>query len=153
KTDVNGTLPFGSPLDFVERAIDELAAEVDVNPDLIGDVDIIDPTGNTAFSQGSKPAGIIGGAQIGFNVQSGVFVFGLEADFQGSGQKDDARRVDAFAATVTGSVGPAAVVGELFGSTETEYTSKIEWFGTVRGRLGVAADNVLFYATGGLAYG
>lgn len=29
----------------------------------------------------------------------------------------------------------------------------LEWFGTVRGRIGVAAGNVLFYGTGGLAYG
>ena len=27
------------------------------------------------------------------------------------------------------------------------------WFGTVRGRAGVAINNILFYGTGGLAYG
>ena len=33
-------------------------------------------------------------------------------------------------------------------------TQKIDWFGTVRGRVGVlAAPKVLLYATGGLAYG
>ena len=30
---------------------------------------------------------------------------------------------------------------------------KLEWFGTVRGRLGIAFDRVLIYGTGGLAYG
>jgi outer membrane immunogenic protein len=29
----------------------------------------------------------------------------------------------------------------------------MDWFGTLRGRLGFAADNILFYGTGGLAYG
>src|SRR5262249_34862023 len=34
------------------------------------------------------------------------------------------------------------------------YEAKIEWFGTVRGRLGyLVNDQVLLYATGGLAYG
>jgi len=36
----------------------------------------------------------------------------------------------------------------------TSYEAKIEWFGTVRGRLGFLINNqVLVYATGGLAYG
>jgi outer membrane immunogenic protein len=36
----------------------------------------------------------------------------------------------------------------------TGYEAKIEWFGTVRGRLGVLiTDRVLLYGTGGLAYG
>jgi outer membrane immunogenic protein len=32
-------------------------------------------------------------------------------------------------------------------------TNKIDWFGTVRGRLGLTSDHWLFYTTGGLAYG
>ena len=31
--------------------------------------------------------------------------------------------------------------------------SKMDWFGTVRGRLGYAVDRVLLYGTGGFAYG
>jgi outer membrane immunogenic protein len=30
---------------------------------------------------------------------------------------------------------------------------KLDWFGTVRGRVGVTFDRALLYATGGLAYG
>ncbi|WP_166301964.1 outer membrane protein [Bradyrhizobium sp. 2S1] len=40
------------------------------------------------------------------------------------------------------------------GSYDIEYTSKIDWFGTVRSRIGfVPAERLLIYATGGLAYG
>jgi outer membrane immunogenic protein len=31
--------------------------------------------------------------------------------------------------------------------------SKLDWFGTVRGRIGLAWDRLLIYATGGYAYG
>jgi outer membrane immunogenic protein len=42
----------------------------------------------------------------------------------------------------------------LTGSRSTIYESKIDWFGTVRGRVGwLLNDQTLLYATGGLAYG
>ncbi len=34
-----------------------------------------------------------------------------------------------------------------------EASTKIDWFGTVRGRIGVTCDRTLFYFTGGYAYG
>jgi outer membrane immunogenic protein len=33
------------------------------------------------------------------------------------------------------------------------YDTKIDWFGTVRGRVGYAMDRALIYGTGGLAFG
>ena len=40
------------------------------------------------------------------------------------------------------------------GTATTDYQAKIQWFGTVRGRLGaLVTDRVLVYGTGGLAYG
>lgn len=78
--------------------------------------------------------GVFGGAQIGYNHQFGMFVAGLEADFQASGLSDSSGPNSALGFTVTGS-------------------SKQRWFGTVRPRLGVAFDRFLVYATGGLAYG
>lgn len=91
------------------------------------------------------PNGVIGGGQIGYNWQfynSGAWgngwVLGLEADIQGSSQ----RATDDFAFPVS-PVGPFS--GDL--------TDKLEWFGTVRGRFGVAFDRVLPYVTGGWAYG
>ena len=31
-------------------------------------------------------------------------------------------------------------------------TSKLQWFGTLRARTGIVVDNLLLYATGGIAY-
>ncbi|MCS0493808.1 outer membrane protein [Ancylobacter mangrovi] len=79
-----------------------------------------------ASTLGLDPDGFLGGGQIGVNYQFGNnVVLGAEADFQGSDIKDDA-----------------------YG-----YESKMDYFGTVRARLGYAFDNVLPYVTGGLAWG
>lgn len=73
----------------------------------------------------TEPSGIAGGLQAGYNFQTGQFVFGGEADIQLSGAED----------------------------TFAPWKFSNPWFGTVRGRAGVAMNNILFYATGGLAYG
>jgi outer membrane immunogenic protein len=93
--------------------------------------------------------GVIGGAQIGYNWQAPnrPWVFGVEADFQGSGQKADG----SFA--VGGITAPG--IGALPGDS-IAYQDTLDWFGTLRGRLGWAMGergNVLPYITGGLAYG
>jgi outer membrane immunogenic protein len=74
---------------------------------------------------GVDPSGVAGGGQIGYNWQSGQFVFGGEADLQLSGADD----------------------------TFAPYKFSNPWFGTVRGRAGFAINNVLLFATLGLAYG
>ncbi|KPG00446.1 hypothetical protein IP86_06780 [Rhodopseudomonas sp. AAP120] len=79
-----------------------------------------------------SPDGYVGGGQIGYNWQAANWVFGAEADFQGSTQKDDRTAV--------------------FGSTAL-YNQKLPWFGTARARLGYSFGTTLFYATGGYAYG
>jgi outer membrane immunogenic protein len=71
---------------------------------------------------------VVGGLFAGANYQVGATVFGLEADIEAAGNKG-------------GFYDPP-------GAGDTN----IKWQGSVRGRLGFAADNVLFYATGGLAY-
>jgi outer membrane immunogenic protein len=73
----------------------------------------------------AKPSGISGGLQAGYNWQSGPLVFGLEGDLQASAASD----------------------------TFAAWKFSNPWFGTVRGRIGYAFDNVLFYGTGGLAFG
>lgn len=80
--------------------------------------------------------GFVGGGQIGYNQQVNNFVFGIEADLQYA----DLGRDESL-----GFIAPPGVY--VSGSRG------IEWFGTVRGRLGVAFDRFLVYATGGLAYG
>jgi outer membrane immunogenic protein len=81
---------------------------------------------------GLDPKGGFGGGQIGYNWQ-GVWhpqlVLGVEADIQGSGIKDEA--------TAHG----------------VTFKSNLDWFGTVRGRLGYAFGSSLLYATGGFAFG
>lgn len=98
----------------------------------------------TTFPFSTGPNGITGGGQIGYNWQTNnTWVFGLEADLQGSAEK--ATRSDTFN-FVPGGEGPTA----LNQSIET----KILWFGTVRGRVGVLVQpSLLLYGTAGLAYG
>ena len=94
-------------------------------------------TGFTGTSNGFASKGAFGGGQIGYNLQRGPLVFGVEADIQGSGIKDS------FNVTVPSNGGPLGVVAE----------QDLRSFGTVRGRLGFAFDRALIYATGGYAYG
>jgi outer membrane immunogenic protein len=72
--------------------------------------------------------GGFGGGTLGYNWQTGQFVFGLEAD--------------AAFADINASATALGVTVE----------SRIRSLGTVRGRLGVAFDSVLVYATGGYAW-
>jgi outer membrane immunogenic protein len=79
---------------------------------------------------------------------------GAEADFQGAAERDHNTLTSSFSVPsflVTGApTGPAVA-----GTTVLDYTTKIEWFGTVRGRIGYVwgNGNVMSYLTGGLAYG
>lgn len=73
----------------------------------------------------TSPSGVMGGAQIGYNWQNGQFVFGAETDIQASAADD----------------------------TFAPWKFSNPWFGTLRGRGGVAFNNVLLYGTVGLAYG
>jgi outer membrane immunogenic protein len=81
-------------------------------------------------------SGGFGGGQVGCNYQAGAAVFGVETDFQGSG--------------ISKSFGPTALT--LPAALTVTASDKLKWFGTLRGRLGYAADRVLLYVTGGLAY-
>jgi outer membrane immunogenic protein len=94
------------------------------------------------------PSGFIGGGQIGYNWQfSPIWVVGLEADIQGALEKD--------IANLSNSVDLTNFPFGGTGTAVTNYTTKIDWFGTVRGRVGyVWGDgDVLTYVTGGFAYG
>jgi outer membrane immunogenic protein len=85
-------------------------------------------------------AGGFGGGQLGYNFQSGGFVYGIETDIQGSGIRGHA---GAFQLVAT-----PALVGRS-GTAKAD----IDFFGTVRGRIGYALGGTLLYATGGFAYG
>ena len=107
--------------------------------------------GVVSVNDRSNNDGFTGGAQIGYNYQftpgSGVVV-GIEADAQ---YVDFARRANG-----TLNYGVTGVPGTAFsGSRAFVATSGngLDYFGTVRGRLGYAFDRTLVYATGGYAYG
>jgi outer membrane immunogenic protein len=89
--------------------------------------------------------GVIGGGQAGFNWQVNNFVYGIETDFQGSGQKGT-NNFDGLiinSSTLNTGNNPATVTD----------TTKLDWFGTTRLRAGLAWDRWLVYGTGGVAYG
>lgn len=90
----------------------------------------------------TNPQGFIGGGQIGYNWQINSYVLSVETDFQGS--------------TIKGSQ-TVSNVRLFFGAPFTVAgtgSQEIDWFGTLRGRLGwLVTDALLVYATGGLAYG
>jgi outer membrane immunogenic protein len=111
--------------------------------------DPFDPLPAFAHSDSGKLNGPNGGGQIGYNWQfAPMGVFGIEADLQTSRQKNSNRFTDLFSVN-----DHSDNTTFLDGTTATDYEAKISWFGTVRGRLGYAWNDVLLYGTGGLAYG
>src|SRR3954469_13407293 len=100
------------------------------------DVGISSNLGGGKFNFGSLDiSGVTGGAQIGADWQAGSAVFGVVADVQAADINDD------FKST------------RLDGVLATKAEDKVDWWGTIRGRLGWAFNNVLIYGTGGVAWG
>lgn len=87
--------------------------------------------------------GFVGGVQAGYNWQfDDNFLLGLEADIQGS--------------TIDGRVSLSITdeTGELGGATiDADLGTKLDWFATIRPRIGWVNDRFVVYATGGLAWG
>ncbi len=113
-----------------------------------------------AESHTQSLSGLVGGGQVGYNYQiAPKWVLGLEADLQGSGERGSATSTASFAGTFcvgTAGVSPASCISTIpiSGTAVTNAEAKIEWFGTLRGRVGALInDEVLLYGTAGLAYG
>ncbi|MBB2963987.1 outer membrane protein [Methylobacterium sp. R2-1] len=107
-----------------------------------------------AFGNGSRNDGFVGGGQIGYNYQftpgSGVVV-GIEADAQYADLGGRFGRNGVCGSRGIACAGAAPLPGvTLFNPTGLQ---GLDFFGTVRGRIGYAFDRVLFYGTGGFAYG
>jgi outer membrane immunogenic protein len=101
---------------------------------------------------------VIGGGQFGFNYQfSPRWVAGLETDIQHVGKNGTGLFADSFATPVCTTAtfgGTCLITTTATGTALTAYQAKIDWFGTVRGRLGfLASSQLLMYVTGGFAYG
>jgi outer membrane immunogenic protein len=109
---------------------------------------IFSPTGYFALSsvpaiaavghQQLSPRGFTGGGQVGYNLQRGHWVLGVEADFGSMHVSDDF--------TGTG-VYPCCAPSTF---TVTQKVSS-DWLFTARPRIGVGNANVLVYGTGGIA--
>ena len=113
------------------------------------------PPPGSITSAGFDMNGAIAGGQIGYNWQSSNWVFGLEADAAVVGREGQSGAINC-AATLVGGVCLPGLTFLPAGATGTSLAvdQNLEWFGTVRGRAGMlATPQVLFYATGGLAYG
>ena len=73
--------------------------------------------------------GFFGGVHLGYNFQSGPLVYGLETDLE-----------------------YADVDGFWDWQNTNGLSKRLEWLGSVRGRLGYSFDRILLYGTAGLAY-
>jgi outer membrane immunogenic protein len=92
-------------------------------------------------------SGVIGGGQIGYNWQvNSNWLLGLETDFQGASLRGRQ--------TITPLLRPnGAPLEPPFGPGSAFTNRELDWFGTVRARLGLTFDRWLVYGTGGFAYG
>ena len=97
-------------------------------------------TATSGTSGKAKVDGFVGGVQGGYNWQfDRSWVVGIETDFQGTAERGD------FSICATG-----CLVGAARGSA----SHQLDWYGSLRGRLGfLPHERVFLYATGGLAYG
>jgi outer membrane immunogenic protein len=80
------------------------------------------------FGTNFTPNGVVGGGHIGYNLQFNQIVAGLEGDVEGTD------------------------VSRSFSSGGVRYDTSIPVQGSIRGRLGVAFDRALLYATGGAEF-
>lgn len=127
-------------LEYTGPAIDQPAPIPDITPDQVND--FLDAFGGDL--DGDETA-FTGGALIGFNWQHDSLVLGVEADINYVGFGEDWSRdfndIDV----------PISSSDDI--NVNSDLSFDANWFGTLRARLGFAADNFLIYGTGGLAYG
>jgi outer membrane immunogenic protein len=90
---------------------------------------------SAATTGSAKPKGALGGLTLGYNLQTGAWVWGLEADIDYSWMKG------------SDNTGTGVCTGT--DGCETKNT----WLGTARGRIGYSFDRWLPYLTGGAAFG
>ena len=95
-------------------------------------------TVSSSGTGGANADGILGGGQVGCNMQSGTLVYGLEADFDYFHSNPNFNN-----ATNTLASGATFNIGQ---SLTTNYLA------TVRPRIGIAADRNFAYITGGAAF-
>ena len=93
----------------------------------------------TARNQNLSGSGVIGGGQIGYNLQLSNLVLGIEGDLNWLNTKKSA--------TSNATYPCCAPTGYTL-----RQSAGIDGLGTLRGRVGVAVGNTMIFATGGLSY-
>jgi opacity protein-like surface antigen len=113
-----------------------------------------DPVSGAALFAASTPRrldGAIGGAQAGYNWIGGILLAGIEGDLNYSGQRATLNAV------CPGAICNPALIGVVDDPSviaRFEQGQKLEWFATLRARLGVAVTpDAIAYVTGGAAVG
>jgi outer membrane immunogenic protein len=107
-------------------------------------IPVSDPTGTTTgYLNGVNSRGYVAGGHVGYNVQRGWWLAGLEMDLSATGIEGK------HSLTVTsppGSFLPGA-------ATTNSYRDKFDYLSSARARLGVLPlDSLLIYLTGGAAW-
>jgi outer membrane immunogenic protein len=104
-----------------------------------GPVTVFTPAGALKSNYGIN--GLHGGGTAGFNWQNGPVVFGVEGDISGS--------------NIDGSGDCANSLGHAFnaGNPSASCNTKLTWFATLTGRVGVVVDRALLFVKGGAAWG
>jgi outer membrane immunogenic protein len=101
------------------------------------------PDGSTLYNS-YNAEGVIGGAHVGYNYQVNQWVVGIEGSVDGTSlSKTFVPGVDGVFVNNVGFVPGAG----------TSYTTSSPVQGSIRGRVGIAWDRALIYATGGAAFG
>jgi outer membrane immunogenic protein len=99
-------------------------------------------------------SGILGGGQVGYmmpfsSLNLGLnlppLMIGVEADMQGSGIGKTQN--------VSGPFNFVGFPGPTCSPCNFTASQQIDWFSTVRARIGVPVDNLFFYGTGGMIFG
>ena len=110
---------------------------------------LVDPgPGQIIFATGSADVtagGFVGGVQGGYNWQFDEnFLIGIEGDIQGT-------NIDgSVSLSITDETGALLLPGD---SLDAELGTQLDWFATIRPRIGWVNDRFVVYATGGLAWG
>jgi outer membrane immunogenic protein len=114
------------------RLLGALAALFAIQATAFAQVQVI--TGGASNS--ASASSWVAGAQVGFNWQSGPWVYGVEEDISGM-------HLNSGMNTLVPAVPPS----------NANANADVDWYGTFRGRLGWTSGPLLLYGTGGVAYG
>jgi outer membrane immunogenic protein len=100
-------------------------------------------TSGSNYNIPTSQQGFIGGGQVGYNYQMGAYLAGFETDIQGIASRKNG-----------GNVVNSIPFGAAFQNVSAASNMRIDYLGTLRGRLGIIVrPSTVIYATGGLAYG